>query len=67
MKFEVQVTHLWTSSKSLHFELEAEDEESARDEALSEARNSDVDDWGDTRTDDFQEQIEDIQEIKDGS
>lgn len=67
MKFEVEVLHSWTSSKSLHFILEAEDEESAGDKALLEARNSHKDDWSDTRTCDFQEETEYIQEIKDGS
>lgn len=66
-KFEVTVSQTWISSKSIHFELEAEDEESARDEAISESRSSHNDDWSGIVTNNFEEQVEEIEEIKDGS
>jgi len=60
MKYEVEVKNSWVSSKTIHLTVEAEDEDEARLEALSDARSSHPDDWGDTHTNEFQEEVEEI-------
>ena len=65
-RFEVTVCNHWVSSKTIHFTVIAPNEKEAREQALLEARASDPTDWGDTRMDDFIEEVEEIGEIKDG-
>lgn len=62
-EFEVVVKNSWIESKTISLTIEASSEDEARDLAISEARSSHTDDWSSIDTNEFIEEIEEVNEL----